>query len=92
MPKGLINIKTERKCKIEKNEIIITSEKDFSKEINTRENNYYINKNSNKFIFSTPISSEKGNYFPSTPKKSKSKENDDYVVRGRDLSIIFELL
>ena len=91
MPKGLLNIKSKKKSKIEKFEFIITSEKPIPKEIITRKNNY-INKSSNKFIYSTPISFEKKNYFPSTPKKIKIKENEDSVVRGRDLSKLFESL
>ena len=94
MPKGLVNIKPERKSKIQKLELIITSEKSTQKEINKRDNNgnNYIYINSNKFIYSTPISSEKKNYLPSTPKKKESKENDVYIVKGRDLSKLFETL
>ena len=91
MPKGLTSINSERKCKNEKFELIITSEKAISKEIITRENNY-INKASNEFFYSTPISFEKRNYIPSTPKKIVKKENDDFVVMGKDLSKLFESL
>ena len=94
MPKGFINKKTKRNCKIENFELIITSEKPISKEINKRDNNenFFIYKNSNKFIYSTPISFEKKNYLPSTPKKRENKENEDYIVGGRDLSKLFESL
>ena len=92
MPKGVPNIKDGRKCKIEKFEIIIFSENGITKEINKRENNN-VNKKLNKFIYSTPISFEKYNYLPSTPKKRDNKDNDDnYIVRGRDLSKLFESL
>ena len=85
-------MKGERKYKIGKFEIIKSSEIGLSKEINKRENNN-VNKKSNKFIYSTPIPFEKYNYLPSTPKKRENKDNDDnYIVRGRDLSKLFESL
>ena len=99
MPKGIKNINNSKQSNMDVIELLISSPnlipREFSNNLDTSERTKS-KKILNNFIYYTPISFVKNkNYFPSTPKKdmkNKNNEEDDeeLVVKGRNLIDIFE--
>ena len=99
MPKGIKNINNSKQSNMDVIELLISSPnlipREFSNNLDTSERTTS-KKILNNFIYYTPISFVKNKYyFPSTPKKdmeNKNNEEDDeeLVVKGRNLIDIFE--
>ena len=99
MPKGIKNINNSKQSNMDVIELLISSPnlipREFSNNLDTSERTTN-KKILNNFIYYTPISFVKNKYyFPSTPKKdmeNKNNEEDDeeLVVKGRNLIDIFE--
>ena len=99
MPKGIKNINNSKQSNMDVIELLISSPnlipREFPNNLDTSERTTS-KKILNNFIYYTPISFVKNKYyFPSTPKKdmeNKNNEEDDeeLVVKGRNLIDIFE--
>ena len=87
MTKDLIISKSRKQSESnsEKTESYYYSTNETEKEIKPKERN--------EFIYFTPISYEKKNYVPSTPRKKRApNENNEFTLIGRNLLSEFESL
>ena len=95
MSKGTKKHQNKNRKQIERLDTFQSSDDNTSKDSdNFDKTERTILKNPNKFIYFTPISTEKINcYIPSTPKKikeNKEEDEDESYVKGKNLLFIFE--
>ena len=95
MPKGMIDLKNKSEYQMEAIDFFVASDNSISNELSdsfNKSEQKNINKNVYKYIFLTPISSEKKAYCPSTPKKIIENSENEEIINGRNLLEIFESL